>query len=494
MELVSPIDGEAVVVLSPRAAKPALPPARKSCDPDVIGRLVSLYQGGLEPAHPRLPRSPRSASGSPKRPRPKVRLPPVAVPMSPEQRRSHTMAHIETPLDSKLSEKRDQCSDTCRRMAHRWQKQQRRKASPGAGVPATSAATNENKAALLSVEIPPSPQAPSDISSVEDPAKSPSFKPTPTPTPRRVLRFEALCAAKRRQGRLNLNPSSVAQLQEEYLKQQQLRPESVVEDSGSEDSGATSPTDSWPQRCLTLSRKHKACGATGSRARGQKLRSGASHTASREFVEAIRLKACIPHGLPVPEYLLLKQWACADKDDSGEYNLEIMQIDHLKTVFDKFDADGSGQIDHSEFKDVLCCLLHANPEPCLNNAHFLFCKGAVAFSTGALREKPQISLQADVCKLWLSALNEAVDQRSSPEAQKQVRDLENLAQNRYPKLMPSAAPAPRAQPVAELPSSPPAASAAAAAAAAMMTGGPPTQPPWQRLTGINMVQYSLQPR
>lgn len=442
MELVSPIDGEAVVVLSPRAAKPALPSARKGCDPDVIGRLVSLYQGGLEPAHPRLPRSPRSFSGSPKRPRPKVRLPPLAIPTSPEQRQGTWDSSGAEAQDTCLlwtqcfvpdkqvfrsdvvtvyfeqerasrewahyrKEKRDQCSDTCRRMAHRWQKQQRRKASPGAGMPAASAAANESKATLLSVEIPPSPQAPSDISSVEDLAKSPSFKPTPTPTPR-VLRFQALCAAKRRQGRLNLNPSSVAQLQEEYLKQQQLRRESAAEESGSEDSGATSPTDSWPllarseswSVCLTLSRKHKVPvqEVRNIMSDFQLLDADSKGWLSREeFVEAIRLKACLPHGLPVPEYLLLKQWAYADKDDSGQvdfeeylhwvrnthftqelavpdmkerelrriaraYNLEIMQIDRLKTVFDKFDADGSGQIDHSEFKDVLCCLLHANAD------------------------------------------------------------------------------------------------------------------------------------
>ncbi|CAE7258049.1 CABP5 [Symbiodinium natans] len=44
------------------------------------------------------------------------------------------------------------------------------------------------------------------------------------------------------------------------------------------------------------------------------------------------------------------------------YNLEIMQIDRLKDVFDKYDADGSGQIDHSEFREVLCCLLGAAPD------------------------------------------------------------------------------------------------------------------------------------
>jgi len=110
-----------------------------------------------------------------------------------------------------------------------------------------------------------------------------------------------------------------------------------------------------------------------------------------EFEETIRRRCNIPKGQSIPPHLLDQQWRMVDSDRSGgisfeeyllwcvnhawqeellvtdpkereirriarEHKFNLSQVEEVRKVFDKFDADKSGSIDMNEFQDVVASL------------------------------------------------------------------------------------------------------------------------------------------
>jgi len=111
-----------------------------------------------------------------------------------------------------------------------------------------------------------------------------------------------------------------------------------------------------------------------------------------EFMRAIKLRCNIPEDEDFPSNFFDDSWKHVDKDGSGEIDFEeyllwsvnhqwcqelcvsnaedrelrriareygfvLPDVEALKSVFDRFDVDGSGQIDESEFRSVLIQLM-----------------------------------------------------------------------------------------------------------------------------------------
>jgi len=114
-----------------------------------------------------------------------------------------------------------------------------------------------------------------------------------------------------------------------------------------------------------------------------------------EFEEAIRLRCKIPIDEDIPDHMLLRSWGLADRNESGsldfeeyllwsmsqeyseewlvadasqrairkvarEYNYNLVDVEAVKEVFDKFDVDKSGSIDEEEFRKCIYTLLGAS--------------------------------------------------------------------------------------------------------------------------------------
>jgi Ca2+-binding EF-hand superfamily protein len=117
-----------------------------------------------------------------------------------------------------------------------------------------------------------------------------------------------------------------------------------------------------------------------------------------EFKNGIRKRCCLDDDAEIPPHLLSKNWESADVNSDGkidfeeyvlwssnhgfaeeiacpdaevrqlrqvarEHKLELPIVERVKRVFDRFDRDGSGQIEENEFKNCLITLMRvSNPE------------------------------------------------------------------------------------------------------------------------------------
>lgn len=124
---------------------------------------------------------------------------------------------------------------------------------------------------------------------------------------------------------------------------------------------------------------------------------GAGELSLGDLRYAVRDKCNIPANEPLPEHLMLRQWAHADTDGSGTLNFKefllwslntayseemmvtdplerqlravarnlrvpITDVERVKAIFDKFDLDGSDSIDEDEFNKALFILMEVtNP-------------------------------------------------------------------------------------------------------------------------------------
>lgn len=314
--------------------------------------------------------------------------------------RSHVVAMYlqQEELHRKMAdyrkEKRSERSAECRQLAQRFRT---RSAAKQRRVPGPKIVIEEKDAP--EEEVPLSPQAPTE--SLEEAAK-PMLSP-------RLARFEQRCAARRRAGGLVQSIDLQALLKARRPSSGYHSGTSSEDESHDGRRPASSPqasqdsprtAQSW-EMCLQLSRKHKVplpevrmLLAEFNQLEGSGPIGELTH---KEFEEAVRPKANIPADRAVPEYLLMKQYASADKDDNGlidfeefllwsrnalwleelavpsqeerelrkiarKYGLNLTEIDSIKRSFDKFDLDGSGQIDRNEFRDVVCNLMKVKTE------------------------------------------------------------------------------------------------------------------------------------
>lgn len=280
-----------------------------------------------------------------------------------------------------------QCRELAQRFRSRHEARQRHVPGPKIVLPENDGAEVEETAVSLQVQS----EAPEET----------GVKPMLSP---RLLRFEQRCAARRGQGGLQIQSIDIQAL----LKGSKIPAEHSASSSedDSHDGQTSSPQDSprstqsW-EMCLQLSRKHKVPIAE---VRMQLAEFSAldgsgpfGELTQKEWEAAVRPKANIPADRPVPDYLLLKQYASADKDDNGlidfeeyllwsrntlwleefavpshserelrriarKYGLNLPEIDSIKRSFDKYDRDGSGQIDRNEFRDVVCNLMKVKSE------------------------------------------------------------------------------------------------------------------------------------
>lgn len=281
-----------------------------------------------------------------------------------------------------------QCRELAQRYRSRHEARQRQVPGPKIVLPENDGAEVEETAVSL--------QAQSEA--LEERGVKPMLSP-------RLLRFEQRCAARRRAGGLLVQSIDIQALLKGNKMALAEHSASSSEDD-SHDGRTSSPQDSprstqsW-EMCLQLSRKHKVPIAEvrmqlaefnsldGSGPFGE--------LTHKEFEAAMRPKANIPEDRPVPEYLLMKQYASADKDDNGlidfeefllwsrnalwleefavpshserelrriarKYGLNLPEIDSIKRSFDKYDKDGSGQIDRIEFREVVCNLMKVKSE------------------------------------------------------------------------------------------------------------------------------------
>jgi len=179
-----------------------------------------------------------------------------------------------------------------------------------------------------------------------------------------------------------------------HLKRKQSK--AITQDSDeSQDEEPPLPTlsrrSSFDQ-CLMMANMYKVPISEVRRAFGdyQEMDTDGDGTLSFQEFEAVIRKMCdIPAGDAVPEHLMLKQWKDIDRDGSNavdfmEYfqwtlrsgwkedlmvhdahdramrqlardlGVAIVEVEKLKRMFDAYDVDGSGFIDHEEFKAVLC--------------------------------------------------------------------------------------------------------------------------------------------
>lgn len=316
--------------------------------------------------------------------------------------RSHVVAfHLrQEELHRRMADYRKEMrklrSAQCRELAQRFRSRHAARQRP---VPGPKIVLPENDGTEVE-ETAVSLQAQSEASEETAVVSKPMLSP-------RLMRFEQRCAARRRAGGL-LGVQSIDLQALALLKGNKILAEHSASSSEdeSQDGQTSTPQDSprstqsW-EMCLQLSRKHKVPIAEvrmqlaefnsldGSGPCGE--------LTQKEWEAAVRPKANIPADQPVPVYLLMKQYASADKDDDGlidfeeyllwsrntlwleefavpshserelrriarKYGLNLPEIDSIKRSFDKYDQDGSGHIDRNEFRDVVCNLMKVNSD------------------------------------------------------------------------------------------------------------------------------------
>lgn len=421
LDLVSPIDGEVIITLSPRGPRSKL-------------RKQHIYEA---PSH--LPRFEGGRSRSPgacrktKDEEKPVQLPIVSrSPAFPQDCccltdcydpasqvfRSHILElyfqqeELHRSLAAHGKEKRKQRSAECRRSARRYRlRKSDARRGPKSGAANTEGGADEVSNLKAGADaVSQSLKAGADtvpqnlkvqFETMEE-IKSPLVSP-------RLLRFEQRCAARRRAGTLIAQSLDIQALMMHKSRRLSLADSSTNESSSEEDAERRLMQDSplsprsaeaW-SLSLQLSRKHKVPieevrrllvefnALNGSGPEGE--------LTPKEFEEAVRQKSGIQRGCPVPEHLLFKQYATADKDSNGlidfeefllwsrhtlwleelavpnqserelrriarRYELSLPEIDRIKRTFEKFDTDRSGQIDRCEFRDVVCNLMKVKSE------------------------------------------------------------------------------------------------------------------------------------
>eukprot|EP00747_Dinoflagellata_sp_TGD_P099403 gnl/TRDRNA2_/TRDRNA2_167729_c3_seq1.p1 gnl/TRDRNA2_/TRDRNA2_167729_c3~~gnl/TRDRNA2_/TRDRNA2_167729_c3_seq1.p1 ORF type:complete len:782 (-),score=109.05 gnl/TRDRNA2_/TRDRNA2_167729_c3_seq1:183-2528(-) len=153
-------------------------------------------------------------------------------------------------------------------------------------------------------------------------------------------------------------------------------------------------------QCVNLAKKHNLDVAEVKKKRQEFDQTDVSQTgelSQEEFRGIVRKYCGFQPDDPVPEHLLTRYWTSVDADRSGgidfeefllwsvsmayseeilvpdakerhlrslarQHDLCLPDVERVKSVFDRFDNDKSGQIDEEEFRNVLLVLMHVkNP-------------------------------------------------------------------------------------------------------------------------------------